>query len=144
MFSWGEYLGNPECPYMRRWALGRLRLHHWYHSDEKRFMHDHPSSFITLVLKGRYIDTHAVIKNGKPLPYPTKLDYLGPGSIRYRSAHHIHYVDVQEGGCWTLLWFGKKSRKWGFWVPRKSDGVLRFKKSNKFHIEYGHPPCDDS
>lgn len=57
---WAEPLGKPECPYMFRWVFVffgfSIRLHHWIRSDDKRFFHDHPWSFITLVLKGQYTD----------------------------------------------------------------------------------------
>lgn len=137
MIVWGQYLGRPECPYMRRWAIGPLRLHHWYRSDDKRYMHDHPSWFITLVLKGHYSDWSMY------LPDVHIEDALHPGSVRFRKAEHIHYVDVKPPGCWTLLIFGRQTRDWGFWVPRKNnDGTLKFIKSNRFFRRFGHHPCD--
>ena len=132
MITWGQYLGREECPYLRRWAINfglfSVRLHHWYSSDDKRHKHDHPSWFITLVLKGKYADVGDYT------------DHLRPGSIRFRGSNH--YVDVAPGGCWSLLIFGRKSRDWGFWVPRKLDGILKFKKSNKYFLEHGHHPCE--
>ncbi len=57
---WKEPLGRPECPYMYRWVfnfgLFSIRVHHWLRSDDKRFFHDHPWSFISIVLKGGYTD----------------------------------------------------------------------------------------
>lgn len=105
--------------------LGSLRLHHWLASDDHRALHDHPSDFITLVLKGRYDD---VTDAG--------VELMKPGTLRCRKAEHQHYVRVHRGGCWTLLYFRPKRRVWGFWVNGK------FKKSNKYFFECGHHPCD--
>lgn len=115
---------------MRRWVINfglfSIRLHHWYRSDDKRAEHDHPSWFITLVLKGSYTDQG---------------ELLTPGSIRFRRATYKHIVDVTPGGAWTLLIFGRKTRDWGFWV-RKTSGKLKYTKSNKYFLENGHHPCD--
>lgn len=163
----GQKLGDPECPYMRRWVLnfgplGSIRLHHWYRSDDKRFKHDHPSDFITLVLKGTYTDLCDGPGRHKIEPYRCGVckgrpgvicDICGnglrnekmiPGKIRRRSAEHIHTVAVDPPGCWTLLYFWPERRDWGFWVPRKLDGVLKWTKSNKFFLEHGNHPCDQS
>lgn len=150
---------------MYRWKLslgrlGSIRLHHWLRSDDKRFKHDHPADFITLVLRGGYTD----LANGEGR-YPiapercgvcrghpgTVCDVCGnglrnermrPGMIRRRAAEHAHTVAVDPGGCWTLVYFFPYKRAWGFWVPRRRDGTMRFKKANKFFLEHGHHPCD--
>jgi hypothetical protein len=146
MIILGQRLGEPECPYLRRWAIGvggySIRLHHWYRSDDKRNPHDHPWWFLTLVLKGSYDDWSYPLVDGVPdLSIPYKVDPLRPGSIRFRPAHHAHSVAVAPGGCWTLMVTGKKSRRWGFWL-RRADGSSRFKRSNKYFLEDGHHPCD--
>jgi hypothetical protein len=137
----GQKLGKPECPYLRRWAIGAwgysLRVHHWYRSDDKRSPHDHPWWFCTVVLKGAYDDWSY---QSDDLDNRV-VDHLHVGSVRYRPAHHIHSVAVRPGGCWTLMVTGRKSRRWGFWT-RRADGSPRFKKSNKYFLEHGHHPCD--
>jgi hypothetical protein len=163
--TWKEPLGRPECPYMYRWALSlgpkgpSIRLHHWLRSDDKRFKHDHPADFITLVLKGRYTDLGTT---GMNCPFckgtgrhedricvrcvgagqEEWIERMTPGKIRRRKAEHRHTVSVDPGGCWTLCFFFPDRRRWGFWVPRKLDGVVKWKKSNKFFYEHGHHPCD--
>ena len=55
-------LGNPECPFIRRWMIlwkltgPSIRLHHWMANDDERACHDHPWWFITLPIKGKYTD----------------------------------------------------------------------------------------
>src|SRR4051794_15603879 len=80
---WGQRLGKPECPYMRRWVLNfywfSIRLHHWYSSDDQRYPHDHPWWFVSMVLSGGYMDVTEV---GEEL--------VNQGWITYRPACHKH------------------------------------------------------
>lgn len=158
-------LGDPNCPYAERWVLylgplGSIRLHHWFRSDDKRAKHDHPSDFITLVLKGSYTDLcdgegsrpiephRCGLCHGSPgvicdiCGNGMRNEKMTPGKLRRRRAEHQHTVAVDPGGCWTLLYFWPERREWGFWVPRKDTGKLRFRKHNKYFYERGHHPCD--
>ena len=127
---WNEPLGEKECPYAYRWVFiffgFSVRIHKWKRSDDKRFMHDHPWWFITLVLKGSYAD---VSEKGR--------DTLKRFSFRYRPSSHKHYVEIPKGGCWTILFTGKPLRNWGFWVNGK------FKRPLKYFHKFGHPPCSE-
>lgn len=130
--TWGQWLGDPACPYLRRWVLnvahvGSLRVHHWHGSDDPRYLHDHGWWFVTLVLKGGYADVQQA---------SSIMDVLRPGSVRFRAATHTHSVQVAPGGCWTIMLTGPVSRDWGFWV----DGT--WMRMRRFFREYGHHPCD--
>ena len=126
--TWAENLGKEECPYLRRWVVNcglfSIRLHHWLGSDDQRHLHDHPWAFITIVLRGGYIDRD-----------DTRKDRLLPGSIRVRSATYKHSVRVRPSGCWSLVLTGPEVREWGFWVKG------RFRKRNKYFRLFGHHPC---
>lgn len=126
---WKEALGKPECPYLYRWTFlffgFSVRLHHWIRSDDKRFFHDHPSNFISIVLKGHYTNVT-----------PEGRKEVRAGSFWYARADQRHYLDIPKDGAWTLLFFGKPYRKWGFWVGEKLVRPLKY-----FH-RYGIPPCD--
>ena len=145
--TWGQYLGEEECPYARRWVLDlifcSLRVHHWYRSDDKRAPHSHPWWFITLVLKGSYEDWSYPETTRRGLPRLDRkfVDRLRVGSIRKRPADHIHSVSVDPGGCWTVLLTGSPSGPWGFWVKSK-DGAARFFRSSRYFRRFGHHPCD--
>lgn len=125
--KWHEQLGQPECPYAERWILDlglfSVRLHHFRHSDDPRAFHDHPWWFITLVLKGSYIDRS-----------PDGDDLLTVGSIHFRPALHRHTVVTQ--GAWTIVLTGRHSRVWGFWPDGK------FKRARRYFHKYGHHPCE--
>lgn len=127
---WNEPLGIPECPYMYRWMLSTpwfsVRIHKWYRSDDKRYLHDHAANFSTFILKGSYTDVT-----------DDHREFLPQYSFRYRKAEHKHYVHEPEPGTITILFFGKKVRNWGFYVDDK------FIRPLKFFKKYGHPPCSE-
>jgi hypothetical protein len=129
-FEWAEKLGLDECPYLIRWKIETrkgwsIRLHHWLGPDDDRAHHDHPWRFVTLVLRGGYVDCN---REGT--------DRLKVGTIRYRPALHQHTVVPDPGGCWTLMVTGPKIRPWGFWLNN------RFVKANKWFLSHGHHPCN--
>lgn len=127
---WREPLGMFECPYAYRWVfslwLFSIRVHHFIRSDDKRHFHDHAWWFLTLVLKGGYVDVS-----------PEGRDVLKRFSWRFRKAEHKHYVEVDKDGSWTILVTGPSIRKWGYWVEGK------LKRPLKYFYKYGHPPCDE-
>ena len=102
---WGQELGKPECPYIQRWVLDfgpfSIRLHHWLTSDDQRHFHDHPWWYLSLVLKGSYIDRNPKGVNNRTV-----------GSLQFFPATHQHTVSVAKGGCWTLLVTGRERRQW--------------------------------
>lgn len=143
---WGQELGDPECPYMKRWVLNfgkfAIRLHHWIGSDDPRNFHDHAWGFWTFVLKGGYTDVTPCSQCEaleKPLPmcYVTQNEHLGRFSFKYRPAHHKHTVQTDPGGAWTILFNGPHVRKWGFWVNGE------FMKVRQYFRKFGHHPCID-
>lgn len=128
-----EKLGRKECPYMERWVLNlylfSIRVHHWISSDDNRAFHDHPWWFITFVLRGGYTDIN-----------PDGRERMSPGKIAFRPALHKHTVEVDKGGCWTIMITGRQVRKWGFWTKNNTKWV----KSNKYFLENGHHPCNST
>jgi hypothetical protein len=121
---WKEGLGRPECPYLYRWTLilfgYSIRLHHWIRSDDKRYLHDHACNFVSIVLKGGYTNVT-----------PEGRKDVRAGSWWYSNALGRHYLDVPEGGAWTLLLCGRKYHKWGFYVDGKK------KRPWKYFHKYG-------
>ena len=143
---WREPLGRPECPHAYRWTLNlwlfAIRVHQWIRSDDKRYMHDHPWHFVTLVVRGGYTDVSYRINGGTEfdkLPETEIVrDVLRVGSIRLRPASHRHYVEVGPEGAWTVLLTSPVVRHWGYWVKSKFTRPLRF------FGKFGHPPCHES
>jgi hypothetical protein len=116
---WKEAMGDEDNPYLYRWTFlffnYSIRIHHWIRSDDKRFFHDHSWDFISIILKGKYVN---VTPKGR---YPVK------AVSKWQSkALDRHYLEISEGGAWTLLICGKPYHKWGFWKGEKKIRPLRY------------------
>lgn len=127
-------LGDPTCPYCYRTVLNlglfAIRYHKWVGNDDLRNKHDHPYSFITIILTGSYNDVTT-----NPITKEDKEETLTPWSIRYRKSTHTHSVKLNTKICRTLVISGPPLRQWGFWVNGK------FIRREKYFKKYGHQ-CD--
>lgn len=104
--------GDAESPYLTRYTLletrrGSLCLHVFHRSDAD-VMHDHPWSFVSLILWRGYRE-HT----------PRGVRRYWPGMLLFRSAEHIHRVElIEERPAVTLVLRGNFVREWGFWTAR--------------------------
>ena len=108
--------GRPEVisghinpwPYLYRWILfnsKQFKIYlHQFVGDDYKDMHDHPKRFISIGIKGWYIEE---------TPAGRKI-YHAPW-IRSFPANHIHRLLVPSKSCWTIVIVFKKTREWGFW-----------------------------
>jgi hypothetical protein len=78
--------------------------------------HDHPWSFLAILLKKGYVE-ECVGPNDT-----TYQKRRRPGSILWRPATFIHNVITPFGTSWSLIFTSPKSREWGF-KPCKGTGV---------------------
>jgi len=97
-------------PYLIRYTLFTCRwfsvkIHNILLSDPS-CQHDHPWSFITVLLKGGYVE-HT----------PTGSKVYGAGCILYRPADYVHRLEVHQP-VWTFVITFKKTRPWGFYTKR--------------------------
>jgi hypothetical protein len=105
-----ETIGADGCPLFHRWTLVRLgtrkvMLHHFLPNGLERDEHDHPWGFLTLVLRGAYLDMGS-----------TGREWLAAPCVRWRRAEHRHRTMTDARGAWTLVLVpGGKGREWGFW-----------------------------
>ena len=104
--------GDGCSPYLHRWTLlslpgGRkVYLHRYVGSDWTRNLHDHPKHFVSIGLRGGYVEQT-----------PQGLTQWRAPWIRRFPPHHIHRLRVCRGrGCLTLVYVGPWKREWGFWV----------------------------
>lgn len=97
-----------DSDYMRRWVIytpiGCIRLHHILRSDNERHHHDHPFHFLSLILRGGYIEHR---------PDEPPEQHL-PGSFVFRFAKDLHYLKLIEKDAWTLVFASNPMRRWGF------------------------------
>jgi hypothetical protein len=119
-----EVIGQESCPMMLRWeflnwGFVKAMVHYFPAEVSDRDPHDHPRPFVTLVLRGNYRDeswlpgdtTHTA--SGIELP-PPHGERIHTGAFRYRRADHLHIVETDGVGCWTLVVMGPVVRDWGF------------------------------
>lgn len=107
-----EEINGNACPtYMYRWRLCnvylfKVYLHHFVANDWTRDLHDHPKRFISIGLKGRYIEE---------TPRGDQL-FVAPW-LRTFPATHIHRIRATN--CWTVVIVFRPVREWGFWNDGK-------------------------
>lgn len=127
-----------ESVYLRRYFILKptknfpgIYLHHICRSDDDRDPHDHPWSFLALILKGGYQNhQHAGFlehADAKALGLEDdfrwgellEVENCKPGRIYTRAAEHCHQVKLPEGKTsWSLVLTSHyKGRSWNFITP---------------------------
>ncbi len=86
-----------------------VRVHEILRSDYERHPHDHPWWYVTIILRGRYIET--IYNDAGRL---VDVNYWGPGSILFRPAGSWHRLDLYGPPVWTLFITGRYKQTWGF------------------------------
>jgi hypothetical protein len=131
MTKWAMYASHLGA-YMKRWILrtpwGTLRLHRILQSDAGRDFHDHPFSFVSVILTGGYIEHRPGCEcwqsRGRTfvLNYKTCLLFRAPAIVR-RRATEFHRLELIDGPTTTFVISSRYFRPWGFllddrrWVP---------------------------
>lgn len=150
--------GDGEEPYLTRWILlTKKYLHiyfHKFHRSDSPELHDHPWSFISIVLWRGYIE-ETFVKPPKLIPYRftkffgertvekatfsplygllgTKKKRIYPGQILYRAATHAHRVELINGKpAYTLLINFGYIRQWGFFTKNCWQHFISYFNDNK-------------
>lgn len=105
-----EINGRFRCPtYLWRWHIISTRwfkayLHKFTGSDWSRDLHDHPKRFISIGLRGSYLEET-----------PQGFTRYDAPWIRTFPATHKHRLSTPWGNCWTLVIVLRTVREWGFW-----------------------------
>jgi hypothetical protein len=130
-----EINGADRCPtYLYRWTVAKwhgrgIYLHHFVGDDWSIDLHDHPKRFISIGLKGGYVESvgrmsydYSALPN-RHLVVNQHFDdreFHAPW-IRTFPANHIHRLKMFRTptgallDCWTLVIVLKPVREWGFW-----------------------------
>lgn len=119
--------------YLNRWGIGherigRILVHRMDAPDPGLDLHDHPWSFLSLVLWGGYVEERANIREAVELAYAADTVYpmdprgeqverrpLSLRSMRLDECHRI--TELRRRTCWTLVIGGPRRRSWGFYTP---------------------------
>lgn len=139
-----------DVPYLIRWnifGIGKdssffsIKVHNILISDDA-CMHDHPWAFLSIILKGGYVETahiehikYPMNSSWKALQFDEKSRMwtvtrkFGAGAILYRPANWSHKLEIDpEKTAWTLVFTFRKIKKWGFFTPK---GWLPWNKYSK-------------
>jgi hypothetical protein len=159
-----EPVGAPDCPLFNRWELVarrsfKLMVHHFLPNMRDIDPHDHPASFVTIVVKGAYVDEQpcdctrensygslAEVYRQNDLTCPRcggaeviRQTVRAP-SIHFRPATHAHITETDHRGAWTIVIMGPKRREWGFW----RNGMRLWYSVDEYENEIGwHMRCAD-
>lgn len=130
---------NDADPYMLRWYViprnhrVNVYIHKFLRDDDDRALHDHPWWFVSLILKGGYIEMSETDEGKTSMlcrtsvadvrsPFWRRCVAFRPATYRHRVAlphgrdgEGVVSADVPRVPCWTLIVTGPKSRLWGFW-----------------------------
>lgn len=116
---WG-LVGRVRFSTVTRWYLhlpyGRkVMLHRFAESDRDRDLHDHPYDFVSLVLRGGYVEKHRTWVKGRRYR-----DEERRVIVRWnrRRAEDLHRVLLLRWPTWTLVLTGRRRRQWGFLTRR--------------------------
>lgn len=134
-------IGGKDNPYLRRWYLVprnrvlNVYLHQFLRDDDDRALHDHPWLWISIILRGRYVEQTIAAGGIHRRRLRRAL------SVRFGTPWTAHRVDLVKSGspdapalvrawarnnllpdyaipCWTLFITGPRVRNWGFHCPR--------------------------
>ena len=102
----------------RKWFPFNLTLHKIVKSDDPIY-HDHPWSYLTIILKGGYWE-HTPVFDSEGKIITDIQHWRGPGSIIIRKAGSYHWLemDPEVGSSTTLFFMGPQQREWGFLINK--------------------------
>jgi hypothetical protein len=108
-----EDLEDPTKIYICRWRLVQtpqfgVYLHRIDMDDGSRPLHDHPWSFLSIILRGGYTEE-----------LDDRIRDWRTGSIHFMRAVGRHSIrKLLRTPTWTLVLVGARQRDWGFWTSQ--------------------------
>lgn len=113
-------VGADGDPYLDRLRLIQtplfgIYLHHIHRADLDPDPHDHPWSFMSIVLTGDYTESVWRIK-GRRADLDPETRVRSRYSVRVLSRHSAHIITRVSRPLWTLVITGPRKSDWGFWT----------------------------
>jgi len=130
--------------YLDRWGVGSRRIgavfvHRMQAPDPGQDLHDHPWTFVSLVLKGRYTEHRCAIREASGKPYngghvsSDDLETRERWSVRRMRLDECHRVVACDNPTWTLVLCGPVRRRWGFYTPDGYMDEARYDETVRVH-----------
>lgn len=115
----GLLLGRKQFADLAEPPRRRVRIHHILASDPGRHMHTHPWTFVSVILRGGYLEhlprnqqQHARLDFD---PEHRISIWRGKGDIIVRRFGERHYIEKPaELDTYTMVLTGKKQGEWGY------------------------------
>lgn len=95
--------------FVRKSREGNVYLHHFIRQDNSESAHDHPWHFVSLMLKGSYLETvfdHGMVTSRRRYSAPCFL---------FRNRNTIHKLTEIAPDTWTFVLTSKWLGRWGYW-----------------------------
>ena len=114
-------LDNPEETYLTRWRIIQtpwfaFYLHRMDGPDSRETLHDHPWNFLSVVLRGGYIERvpprawEALLRPAWLMPERRRVRFFNA-----KRAEGLHYIEsLLRVPTWTFLFVGRRRRQWGY------------------------------
>lgn len=102
---------KPDELYLVRYVIARTKwltaYIHCFHLSDYNTAHDHPAHWLTIPLTCGYWEhlLDGTVEERKPF------------RPKFRTAREFHWVELKpgcEGKTWTLFFFFRRTREWGF------------------------------
>lgn len=112
---------EPGENYLTRWRLIEtpwfgVFVHRFDGPDSRPTLHDHPWSFVSILLRGGYVEQRRVETTRAVIRRHVRFVNV----MRRDDAHFIETLDRTPS--WSLLLVGKRRRTWGYWRPVGNSG----------------------
>lgn len=116
-------LDNPERLYLTRLRIVAtpwfgVYLHRLDGPDSRPTLHDHPWSFVSLILRGGYVERRLNLHDRWVETHTRRLLNV----MRRGDAHYIR--ELLRVPTWTLLLVGRRRRTWGYLEPMTAGGWI--------------------
>jgi hypothetical protein len=105
-------LDRPERNYLRRLRVVQtpwfgVYLHKFDGPDSRPTLHDHPWNFVSIVLRGGYVERRA---------YDGRDHHVR--RLNVKRGEGLHWIDrLTRTPSWTLMLVGRRRREWGYVDP---------------------------
>lgn len=138
-YSYAGKLGFLRHPF--GWLLQKLDIAvriHWIATEDKdRHLHDHPWAFLSVVLKGSYLERRPV-KISPCFVAEQELTFAKQrraGSVAFRWWTDRHAIAVvSPGGVWTLFISFPVKQWWGFYTKQGKVYYRDYESVHNSHI----------